>query len=99
MPLPDGTLDVVVAMQVYEYVPDVERALVEAYRVLQPGGRLVIIDSDFDTMIVHTDAPDLTARVIRTFDEHFAHRTLPASCVDCCSRLASRKQQSSPCPF
>jgi ubiquinone/menaquinone biosynthesis C-methylase UbiE len=36
---PDGTFDVAVSTQVYEYVADMPRALAELRRVLRPGGR------------------------------------------------------------
>ena len=38
-------------MQVYLYVADIERALAEAARVLGPDGRLVIVDTDWDSCV------------------------------------------------
>ncbi|HWP76470.1 MAG TPA: class I SAM-dependent methyltransferase, partial [Methylomirabilota bacterium] len=40
LPFAPGTFDFVAAMQVYEYMPDVERGLAEAARVLKARGRL-----------------------------------------------------------
>jgi ubiquinone/menaquinone biosynthesis C-methylase UbiE len=77
LPFPDGAFDFVVAVQVYEYVPDIERALAEAYRVLRPGGRLAVVDTDWDTLVLQTGDPDRTARISRAWDEHLAHRKLP----------------------
>ena len=39
---PDAAFDCVVSLSVIEHVPDVERGLREMYRVLAPGGRLLI---------------------------------------------------------
>ena len=40
---PDASFDVVVCTQVAEYVPDVDRVLSEAFRVLKPGGRTIFL--------------------------------------------------------
>jgi SAM-dependent methyltransferase len=39
---PDSSFDCVVALSVIEHLPDIERALREMYRVLAPGGRILI---------------------------------------------------------
>ena len=39
---PDASFDCVVALSVIEHVPDVGRALSEMYRVLAPGGRMLV---------------------------------------------------------
>lgn len=75
---PDETMDFVVAAQVYCYVPDVGSAIREAARVLRKGGRLVVLDSDWDMCIWASADPVLTRRVIAARGAaQFAHAHLP----------------------
>ena len=48
---PNACFDAVVSTQVLEYIEDVDRALRELRRVLRPGGRLVVLDTDWDTLV------------------------------------------------
>jgi ubiquinone/menaquinone biosynthesis C-methylase UbiE len=44
VPLPESSVDVVISQEALLHVPDKERALSEAYRILKPGGRIVFTD-------------------------------------------------------
>ena len=78
LPFRDETFDFLVAAQVYCYVPDVARAIREAARVLRKGGRLVILDSDWDMCIWASGDPALARRIITAHGAaQFAHAYLP----------------------
>lgn len=63
--------------QVYEYIPDIPTALAELHRVLRPGGRAVILDTDYGSLIIHTEDAVRMARVLAAWDQHFVHADLP----------------------
>jgi ArsR family transcriptional regulator len=44
LPLADGELDVAILSLVLHYAPDPSRALAEVFRVVRPGGRVLVID-------------------------------------------------------
>jgi ubiquinone/menaquinone biosynthesis C-methylase UbiE len=75
--LPDASVDFVVAAQVYSYVPEVARALAEAARVLKPGGRLAVLETDWDLCTYESADPALARRMLEARARHFAHPHLP----------------------
>jgi arsenite methyltransferase len=77
LPLPDASVDVAVATQVFEYVTDIPAALAEVHRVLRPGGRVLLLDTDWDSIVwrAHDDAR--TARILTAWEEHLADPHLP----------------------
>jgi SAM-dependent methyltransferase len=77
LPLPDASVDAAVSTQVYEYVDDMPAALAEARRVLRPGGRLLVLDTDWDSIVWHSGDEERMRRVLAAWDEHLVHRGLP----------------------
>jgi ubiquinone/menaquinone biosynthesis C-methylase UbiE len=77
LPLPDRTVDVAVSTQVYEYVADIPAALAELRRVLCPGGRVLLLDTDWDSVVWHVADRARHARVMAAWEEHLAHPRLP----------------------
>ena len=76
---PDAVFDAAVSTQVIEYLADPDAALGELARVLRPGGRLVLIDTDFDSLVWAATDRDLAARIAAAWDEHLPDPHLPCS--------------------
>jgi arsenite methyltransferase len=75
---PDNTFDFVVVTQVYCYVSDVGRAVREAARVLRKGGRLVVLDTDWDFCAWASSDAALTRRIVAARGaRQFVHAHLP----------------------
>lgn len=77
LPFADATFDVVVSTQVYEYVKDLATALAEIQRVLRPGGRVLILDTDWDSIVWHSTDQVRMNRVLAAWQEHLVHAFLP----------------------
>lgn len=77
LPVDDGEMDAALCVQVLEYVPDTTKALSEMRRALRPGGRIVVWDVDWATLTIHTSDAARTARILRAWDRHLTHRSLP----------------------
>jgi SAM-dependent methyltransferase len=77
IPYPDASFDVVTATQVLEYVQDLPRALAEIRRVLRPGGRVLVLDTDWDSVVWHTTDRARMRRVLAAFEAHLSDPHLP----------------------
>ncbi|MFC4532248.1 methyltransferase domain-containing protein [Sphaerisporangium dianthi] len=64
LPLGDGEVRGYRADKVYHEFRDPAGALGEAARVLAPGGRIVLIGQDWDTMVIDSDDPALTRAIV-----------------------------------
>ena len=67
------------SIQVYEYVADLPSALAELHRVLRPGGRAVILDTDWDSIVWHATDTDRMRRLLAAWTQRFADPHLPRS--------------------
>jgi SAM-dependent methyltransferase len=64
LPFDDGQLAGYRADKVYHDLPDPVRAAAEARRVLARGGRIVLIDQDWDAFIIDSADPVLTRAIV-----------------------------------
>ena len=77
LPFKDATFDVVVAAQLFCFLDDVDTALAEAFRVLKPRGRLIILDTDWQTLIWRSRNPALMERVMKAYTAVYSNAHLP----------------------
>jgi arsenite methyltransferase len=77
LPFGAETFDAAVATQVYEYVQDMPAALGEAFRVLRPGGRLLVLDTDWESIVWHSRDDERMRRVLAAWEEHLVDPHLP----------------------
>ncbi len=77
LPFDDGAFDVAVTTQVLEYVAEIDVAVAQIHRVLRPGGRAVIVDTDWDSLVWHSGDTARMRRVLSAWDEHLIDPHLP----------------------
>ena len=77
LPFPDQAFDAAISTQVLEYVLEVDLALAEIYRVLRPAGRVVIVDTDWDSIVWHSPSPESMRRILAAWEHHAADCHLP----------------------
>jgi ubiquinone/menaquinone biosynthesis C-methylase UbiE len=70
LPLADASLDRAWTDRVLQHVQDPQQVLAEARRVLRPGGRLVIAEPDWESLVF--DHPD--AETSRAYTRHLVER-------------------------
>ncbi len=64
LPLSDASMDGYRADKVFHILAEPERALAEARRVLVPGGRIVLVGQDWDTIVIDSGDPALTRTIV-----------------------------------
>jgi SAM-dependent methyltransferase len=77
LPVGDAVADKAVSVQVFEYIDDLEGAVADAMRCLKSGGRLVIGDLHFGSLIWCSEDPDRMAQLRASWDQHFVSGTVP----------------------
>lgn len=73
LPVGDGQAHGYRADKVYHVLPDPHAALTEARRVLVPGGRIVLLGQDWDTIVIDSDQPGVTRRIVHARADTIPH--------------------------
>lgn len=77
LPTATGTLDFACALQIYCYVKELDGALDELRRCLRPGGRAVIMDTDFSGALWETGDRARMRKIMTAFEGHSVWPDLP----------------------
>jgi SAM-dependent methyltransferase len=77
LPEGDQSFHAVACIQVLLYVADVQRALGEMQRVLKPGGRIAIVETDWHGAVLNSSDQALTRRIMAAWDDEVPSPNLP----------------------
>jgi arsenite methyltransferase len=77
LPVPDASFDAALSVQVFEYIKDLTKALAEMHRALRPGGRAVVISTDWESIVWHSTLKERMDKVLSAFAEHCVFSDLP----------------------
>jgi arsenite methyltransferase len=81
LPYGDAEFDALYGVQVFEYVVNLDEALREIPRVLRPGGRVLILATNWSSLVWHSDQAARMKRVLSAFAAHAAYPDLHAHAV------------------
>jgi arsenite methyltransferase len=83
LPCPDASIDVAAAVQVYLFARDLDVVVRDLARVLRPGGRAVVIDTDWDSVVWHSSDRHRMERLLEIWMQRYANartaRLLPGT--------------------
>ncbi len=82
LPLGDSSVDVLRCERVLQHVPEPEGCVAEMLRVLRPGGRIALIDTDWRSLVLWPGDPDVAASIRDAWAANFANPAAGSQLVD-----------------
>jgi len=77
-PYPDSEFDAVLAVQVLEYVADLDAGLSQIHRMLRTGGRLVVVATDWSSAVWYSENAPRMRHVLTAWEPHKPWLNLPS---------------------
>ncbi len=77
LPFDDASFDALSCTQTLLYVDKLDQALQEFYRVLKPGGRIAVLETDWSGAILNSADQALTRRIFDAWDVALVNPNLP----------------------
>jgi ubiquinone/menaquinone biosynthesis C-methylase UbiE len=70
LPFADNTFDACRSERLFQHLPHPPAALAEMVRVTRPGGRIVVFDTDHETVVVDSPDPEIARLLLRFKSDH-----------------------------
>ncbi len=77
LPVGDQTCDAAACVQVLLFIEDVPGAITEIHRVLRPGGRIAVLETDWRSVVLNNSDQATTRRIFEAWDDAVASPNLP----------------------
>ena len=77
-PYRDSEFDAVLAVQVLEYVADLDAGLSQIHRMLRPGGRLIVVATDWSSAVWYSENAPRMRHVLTAWEPHKPWLNLPS---------------------
>ena len=77
LPFENSSFDVVMSSQVFEYLDNVVAALSEIFRVLKPGGRVLMHGTEWGALLWRSSDAERMKRFMNIWDGHLADPHMP----------------------
>jgi SAM-dependent methyltransferase len=73
LPFPAASFDACRAERVFQHLCDAHATARELRRILRPGGSALVIDPDWETVMISGDMPLVVRRIVRAFTAHLTN--------------------------
>ena len=98
-PYGNAEFDVVFAVQALEYLSDLDGALRNIHRMLRPGGRLIVVATDWSSAVWHSENAPRMQRMLAAWAPHTPRRDLPGILPAGLRRAGIRPLRQTPIPI
>jgi len=98
-PYGNAEFDVVLAVQALEYLSDLDGALRHIHRMLRPGGRLIVMATDWSSAVWHSENAPRMQRVLTAWAPHTPCRDLPGILAARLRRVGIQPLRPTPIPI